>query len=179
MMRNVINIPNILSLSRLPIAIGIIMCDSVEIRYLLIFVGIFSDYLDGYAARKFNQATQFGALVDPVFDRIFVLVIFVFYYLKLEMPFYFVVLFFLRDIITVFSSIIILLLQWQSRITIQARFSGKVVTAAQFLALLVMVSENRQYTEWIFYVVFVLSIYSLADYLFYAKKCLRGNNNGE
>ncbi|MCK4499660.1 CDP-alcohol phosphatidyltransferase family protein [Candidatus Babeliales bacterium] len=33
--------------------------------------GIVTDFLDGFLARKFNAETQFGALFDPVADKIF------------------------------------------------------------------------------------------------------------
>ena len=36
-------------------------------------VAAFSDVLDGYIARKFNQESALGALLDPVADKLFIL----------------------------------------------------------------------------------------------------------
>jgi len=42
------------------------------VAYLLAVVAAFTDLLDGYLARKWHQVTQFGALMDPLADKIFV-----------------------------------------------------------------------------------------------------------
>jgi len=44
---------------------------------LLFAWGAISDYLDGYLARKYNLKTSFGALMDPLADKILILSVFV------------------------------------------------------------------------------------------------------
>jgi CDP-diacylglycerol---glycerol-3-phosphate 3-phosphatidyltransferase len=44
---------------------------------LLFAWGAISDYLDGYLARKYNLKTTFGALMDPLADKILILSVFV------------------------------------------------------------------------------------------------------
>ncbi len=66
---------NYLSLLRLLLAIPFwIMLDNfIELRYILFTLAVFgalTDILDGYFARKFNQVTEFGKIIDPLADKV-------------------------------------------------------------------------------------------------------------
>lgn len=73
-----LNIPNCLTLFRIiviPIIVILYFCDisygNWIITILFSLAGI-SDALDGYLARKWNQATKLGAFLDPVADKLLV-----------------------------------------------------------------------------------------------------------
>jgi len=82
------NLPNILTVSRiLLIAIFVVLAsladysyfrtrDSVTtlrlIAYILVLLAGVTDFVDGYIARHFNATSDFGALMDPLADKIFV-----------------------------------------------------------------------------------------------------------
>ena len=77
------NVPNILTLSRLGLAVVMMVLLSVNIPFarsmaLLVFViaGI-TDYLDGYLARHVYGVTSFGRLMDPLTDKVLVCAAFV------------------------------------------------------------------------------------------------------
>lgn len=64
-------IPNLIGYLRIITAIISFLCMANHPVATLIFYGIsgFLDAFDGYAARKFNQGTRFGAVLDMVTDR--------------------------------------------------------------------------------------------------------------
>ena len=71
------NIPNILTISRLfltfPLIIFLELNKTFSVFSLIIIGGI-TDYFDGYFARKLNLKTKFGAIIDPLTDKIFLLI---------------------------------------------------------------------------------------------------------
>jgi CDP-diacylglycerol--glycerol-3-phosphate 3-phosphatidyltransferase len=69
----VLNIPNILTLSRLPLAVALFACIAYEqwLAGLIIFVlASATDWLDGFLARRLNQGTQLGRNLDPLIDKV-------------------------------------------------------------------------------------------------------------
>ncbi len=70
-----IYLPNIISVLRLPIAFAFFAVDSVMVRSVLLSVGALTDALDGWLARRFGLKSESGALLDPLFDKLFVLII--------------------------------------------------------------------------------------------------------
>ena len=74
------NIPNILSLLRIgliPVLIVVFLLpyESAPTWATVIFiVAAFTDWLDGYLARKWDQTSPFGAFIDPVADKLIVAV---------------------------------------------------------------------------------------------------------
>lgn len=67
------NLPNFLSLSRialtLPLVYGVLYVNRPLILCTLI-VAAFTDWADGYIARRFELQTQLGAWLDPLADKI-------------------------------------------------------------------------------------------------------------
>ena len=61
-------VPNILSLARVLMVfitlIVILFFNQLEIGLLLGFLAGFSDFLDGYYARKLNQTSELGVVLD-------------------------------------------------------------------------------------------------------------------
>jgi CDP-diacylglycerol--glycerol-3-phosphate 3-phosphatidyltransferase len=65
--------PNFLSLLRLPLAL-LFFQENPTIRAIAIALAMASDGLDGYYARKYQQASRFGTLLDPLMDKLFVFI---------------------------------------------------------------------------------------------------------
>ncbi len=66
-------VPNLLTLSRLPLSAVLFVCISYEWWFAgLVTFGIASltDWIDGWWARKFNQMSAFGRTFDPLVDKV-------------------------------------------------------------------------------------------------------------
>ena len=71
------NIPNILTITRLFLTFPLIIfleLNKNNFVFTLIIIGGITDYFDGFFARKLNLKTKFGAIIDPLTDKIFLLI---------------------------------------------------------------------------------------------------------
>ncbi|MEO6879070.1 MAG: CDP-alcohol phosphatidyltransferase family protein, partial [Gemmatimonadaceae bacterium] len=66
-------LPNILSFSRVVLAAGFVAWTSPHVRLGLVCVAGATDFLDGYVARRGKWTSRWGALIDPIADRVFAL----------------------------------------------------------------------------------------------------------
>lgn len=77
------HIPNIISLSRIPVLFIIVVLLYIPIRgaatiaLVLFIIGAMTDWLDGYLARKYDIVSDFGKMIDALTDKIFVIGLFV------------------------------------------------------------------------------------------------------
>jgi|GEM_PF-384243 len=103
--REFLYLSNLLSLSRILLTIPI--CYLIQLNtptgnvWLLIvalFTG-FTDYLDGYFSRRYNQITDLGIVLDPIADKISMAGIMIYLILYRDFPISLTVLLIYRDIL--------------------------------------------------------------------------------
>ncbi len=193
------NIPTLLTLSRLLLAP---LFAAVYFYYAkgfyplpltLVLIGIvaiseLSDLFDGFLARRYNQVTEFGKLLDPMADSIFRLsVFFTFTQGGVGLPLLLVLPIFYRDsLIGTLRTICAL-----RGITLAARLSGKIKAASQgiaiFMILILLLANALGFVEGSvvqsvsFYLVAAVALYTVAsgvEYLYahrrHIKKAITG-----
>lgn len=73
-----LTLPNILTFVRigvLPFLVGAFFCPRPAgdfIALCLFLLASFTDYADGYIARRFKQTSKFGAFLDPIADKLLI-----------------------------------------------------------------------------------------------------------
>ena len=157
------NLPNVLSCSRLVLAAGFVVTDGANARVGLIGVAAVTDFLDGWLARRVHATSRWGALLDPIADRVFVLTVvgtFLFGGL-LSTPAYFVLL--LRDFATAIGFVVSRMIPWLRPVEFKARMLGKVVTVLQLLTLAAVLAAPSAVPVLLAGVA-VASLLAIADY---------------
>ncbi|MCD4702439.1 MAG: CDP-alcohol phosphatidyltransferase family protein [Candidatus Aegiribacteria sp.] len=96
----VINIPNLISLSRIPLAF--IAClflvkKNIILVVVVIFVGVISDVVDGIVARRTDSISDWGKILDPLADKIAIGAFIIMLAILGAVPLWFVILFLARD----------------------------------------------------------------------------------
>ncbi|MDE2395714.1 MAG: CDP-diacylglycerol--glycerol-3-phosphate 3-phosphatidyltransferase [Burkholderiales bacterium] len=172
-------VPTLLTWARIvaiPLIIGAyflpIEPDSRNLLATVLFVFFaFTDWLDGYLARRLNQASAFGAFLDPVADKLMVcasLLVLV----HLQRADVFVALVIIGREIAISA-----LREWMAQIgasrSVAVHMLGKLKTTAQMVAIpfllfdgrLFGLIDTRLWGKWLLLVAAVLTVWSMAYYL--------------
>ncbi|MBQ2789125.1 MAG: CDP-alcohol phosphatidyltransferase family protein [Thermoguttaceae bacterium] len=76
------NVPNVLTMAR--IVLALVMFALIPFKFyvtalVLFVVAALTDFVDGWWARRFNQKTQFGRIMDPFADKLLVCGTFIYF----------------------------------------------------------------------------------------------------
>jgi len=130
-----------------------------------------TDWLDGYLARRLEQSTPFGAFLDPVADKLMVAVALVLL-VQVHANFWLT----LPAAVIIGREIVISALrEWMAELGARAQVAvsnlGKWKTAAQMLALVILLANPPAFTFWVVlgYVLLMiaagLTLWSMLQYL--------------
>lgn len=70
-----LNVPNLLSLSRLPLTVALcaaIVAGAWAVALAVFLLAALTDWLDGWWARRYGQGTAIGRALDPLTDKVLV-----------------------------------------------------------------------------------------------------------
>ena len=104
-----LSIPNIITLGRIilvPIIVWAIASSQMEIAFAIFVVAGVSDAVDGFLAKRFNMASELGALLDPLADKALLVSIYVALGIWGAVPRWIVILVVSRDIMIVTAVIV-------------------------------------------------------------------------
>ena len=127
-------------------------------------VGALSDLFDGALSRQFHATSEFGKVLDPIADKIFVLGVVASLVWDGQIALWQIVSIALRDIaVVVVGGTVILLRGRKSLATMSPTITGKVTTALQFI-LLIQVAYAGSPNLWLFTATVIVSGIAAIDY---------------
>ena len=103
------SIPNIITLGRIllvPVIVWAIASNQMEIAFAIFVIAGVSDAVDGFLAKRFNMASELGALLDPLADKALLVSIYVALGIWGAVPRWIVILVVSRDIMIVGAVIV-------------------------------------------------------------------------
>jgi CDP-diacylglycerol--glycerol-3-phosphate 3-phosphatidyltransferase len=186
------NWPNVLTLARITVIPLLVIVFYLPVSWahmtaaIIFAIASMTDWLDGYLARYLKQSTKLGAFLDPVADKLMVSVVLVL--IVAEPTFQFVsvpstVVSIPTVMITIPAAIIVTreiivsaLREWMAELgkrkSVAVSSLGKLKTAVQMVALVVMLYCNRSTNAFVvfsgyilLYAAAVLTIWSMFFYL--------------
>ena len=133
--RRLWTIPNVLSLLRLasvPVFVWLFVSDRENAAVVLYAVGAWTDFFDGVIARRFDQVSEIGKLLDPLADRILIIALVVALVARDVLPLWLAIAIVARDVLllSVFP-----ILERRKVPRIAVNFTGKSATASLLVGL--------------------------------------------
>ena len=138
------NIPNILSIIRLML-VGVFVytffcVDEIVALFVFLTAGA-TDVIDGYLARRNNWISDLGKILDPVADKTMQCTVLVCLLIKSIIPWWFLAVFFAKEISTLFLSFLVLR---KKNFVVVSRWYGK-FTVCLFYATIVLSVTLKNY----------------------------------
>lgn len=136
------NLPNAITLARLlsvPVAVYLLIQSAYLAAFVLFVLAGVSDALDGYIAKRWNQTTTLGALLDPVADKALLVGVYVTLGLQGNLPHWLVVLVVFRDVIIVGGVFLLFIVRLEVRM--RPLLISKINTAAQIGLAAIVLAE--------------------------------------
>tara|TARA_Y100000590_G_C15745309_1_gene1021799 strand:+ start:6583 stop:7179 length:597 start_codon:yes stop_codon:yes gene_type:complete len=167
----ILTLANAISISRILLAIPLVVSlDSKMLffSFIIIIIIVISDFLDGYVARKADEITNFGKLIDPVADKICMMVVAIYLIIIYKLPF---LLFFITLAIRdTFLIIIGIYLMFSQEEVFESNRSGKwfigITTLMMALFIFQTPLQIPQYVLWLAYTICsILFFFSTYEYI--------------
>lgn len=146
----ILTVPNLLSFVRLglvPVFLYFIIVGHDALALATLVVSSITDYLDGYLARRFNQVTRLGQLLDPAADRLFIFATLIGLAIRGIIPWWLVAVIVGRDVVLLVLGVILANFGYGP---LPVHHLGKVATFALFYAFpILMIGQAFPVTAWL------------------------------
>ncbi|MFA5118202.1 MAG: CDP-alcohol phosphatidyltransferase family protein [Candidatus Omnitrophota bacterium] len=140
----------------------------------IFLLGVLSDAIDGYIARKSKQLSKAGRILDPLGDKLLLTSAFICLYLFLKLPLWVTLIVVSRDVIILLGAIVIFIVK--KDINVSPTRWGKLTTSFQMASVIsVLLQFKISYIFWNIAVFF--TVISGIDYIMRGFKILYALDN--
>ncbi|MEZ0273767.1 MAG: CDP-alcohol phosphatidyltransferase family protein [Roseimicrobium sp.] len=129
-------------------------------------VAALSDAVDGWIARRFNQTSRLGVILDPLADKLLMMsaiLILSFSHWPVKLPLYFVIIFFGREVVAIAGAFIVNHLA--GKVRIQPHWTGKVAIFFQIVTVSAAMLQIHALIPWVAAAATLFTIISFLIYL--------------
>jgi CDP-diacylglycerol--glycerol-3-phosphate 3-phosphatidyltransferase len=137
---------------------------------VLFFIASITDFFDGYLARKFNQITKLGIILDPIADKLLIITALIILVDLVRVPTWIATLIILREFIVTTLRFYAL----SRGIVLPAEKAGKAKTVIQMISILFLLIAEEIYGIDLYniglvliYIATALAVYSGIGYMIY------------
>ncbi len=186
MASNILTIPNLLTFLRMaliPVFASLLFYGYSGWALLVFLVAGISDGVDGFVARRFNQESELGTILDPIADKLLMTVAFIVLAMKnvlpdtrfLPVPFWVTAAVLGRDvlIVTVAGAINIMTGFHGFKPSWLGKLSTFVQVIAVALILLAAFINYSFYLPTVYFIVVLLAVVSGFHYIFFVAKLMK------
>jgi len=151
-----------------------------SVRYITFALCLFiaaTDMLDGFFARKLNQVTEVGKIIDPLADKVAMAVVVVKLYLINEISAFFFFTIISRDLIIFIGGIIVS--NKLGRVLPSNKLGKITVLFIGSVVLLILIGINREsiFYQFFYYASIILMFTSLFAYIYRAMEFIKKNES--
>ena len=147
-----LNVATILTISRIvfiPLIVFFFILDDGKYRDISAYIfllALITDYLDGFVARNFNLTTAFGAFLDPIADKLLVVITIFLLARSLDS-----IIFILSSLIIISREFLVIairqrLAELKNNVSLNVNNLGKIKTGFQMSALFALLHTNIEFT---------------------------------
>ena len=173
----ILTLANAISISRIFLTIPLVlmfediahgMTEKLWQAFALIIIIVLTDFLDGYVARKAEETTNFGKLIDPVADKVCMMVVMIYLIISYKLPFLlFFVTLAIRDVFLIIIGVYLIFSQEE---IFQSNRSGKWFMGITALMMTFFLFQDPlgipSYALWITYLIsMLLFAFSTFEYI--------------
>jgi CDP-diacylglycerol--glycerol-3-phosphate 3-phosphatidyltransferase/cardiolipin synthase len=155
-----VTVADVLTVSRLPMALAFVLIPSSAARLAVLAAAAATDLLDGFIARRIGSS-RFGSFLDPVADKLFMVSAFGVVVLSGRLAPFEVLAVLLRDVVATIAFAATLVSGRPA--AIPARVGGKAVTVGQVLTLVAFLLDSP-YLRPLAWATGAVGLYAIWDY---------------